>query len=84
VIVDQFNVAGVAISESENNPPVGAHRYRPETSHIALERMKVESVMRMSSMVWVSSSWATMLRTLSNRSGRIPLASFFSKSLFSP
>ena len=43
VVVNQFNIVRVARGETENNPPVGAHRQGPEAFTIARERMKIET-----------------------------------------
>jgi hypothetical protein len=43
VVVDQFNIAGIAVLKAEDNTPVGADRYGPKTLHVALERMKMKA-----------------------------------------
>src|SRR5450755_209647 len=40
VVIDIINVLGVALGKTENHPPVGPNRYRPEAFHPAFERMQ--------------------------------------------
>jgi len=40
VIVDIVNVQRIAVVKTENNPPVGANRDRPESIHLTFERMR--------------------------------------------
>jgi hypothetical protein len=42
MIVHQIDVEGAAILEPENDSPVCAHRNRPETLQVALERVQPE------------------------------------------
>jgi hypothetical protein len=42
VVIDQINVGGVAIIETENDPPVGAHRNGPKAFELAGERVEPE------------------------------------------
>jgi len=39
VVIDQFDIAGMAILETKNNPPVAGNRDAPESLAVALERM---------------------------------------------
>lgn len=43
MIVDQIDIGGVALLESENDPPIRPHRNRPETFQVAFERMQAEA-----------------------------------------
>ena len=40
MVVDQFNVEGVSSFEAEDNPPVGAHSYRPKAFEVGFKRVQ--------------------------------------------
>jgi hypothetical protein len=43
MVVDKINIKGFAVLETENNSPVGAHRYGPKAFEVAGQRMKPKS-----------------------------------------
>lgn len=40
MVVGKFNVKGIILFKTENDAPIGPHRYRPQALQIAFERMQ--------------------------------------------
>jgi hypothetical protein len=75
MVVDQFHVKGIILFKTENDAPIGPHRYGPQALQIALQRVQTIAGEIQRFGVVAESRTARIRSTVFKRSGLIPLRS---------